>query len=196
MPLVVPQAMQVTVSGENQFQPWANVFGIKVPDPFLMASSVADEIATAFRTFYVSISGSLSTAWAARECYINDLRNATNPSYEPAFLDVAGTLAGETMPPQLAIVASHSTGLAGRSYRGRTYLAGWTEAANTGAGYVADSYRTLIAAEFEDLREDLALVTGGPVELAVVSRTLLEATPITSTSVDIEWDRQNRRKRR
>jgi hypothetical protein len=95
----------------------------------------------------------------------------------------------------MAICASHHTGFSGKSYRGRTYLGGWAEAANDSIGQVAASYRTLIQNAFDTLRSNLATGVTNGVELAVISRTLLVATPITATTVNASWDHQDRRKR-
>lgn len=194
--LVIPDALQVTCGGFNSGIRWNNVFGVSNDGTFLMSSSVAAEIQIAFEDFYTALAPSLTGLWQYDECIVRDIRTETSGSYDvPPAAPVVGSNASEMMPPQMAIVATHATGLRGKSYRGRTYLAGWGEGSNTAAGQVAETTAATIEGAFDALRTDLAGVTGGPFDLSVLSRKLLLATPITGTSVDSEWDRQDRRKR-
>lgn len=196
MVTVVPQGMLATVSGTVLGQPWANVHGLRVPEAFLLDQTVVDEIADCFHTLYTSLFGfGVCTTCDATAFVLSDLRTATSPSWDGAWLDFSGGATADPLPPQTAIVASHSTGFRGRSFRGRTYIPGWGENINDTIGQVLAATRAAIPGAFNTFRSDLAAVTNGPVEHAVVSRKLLVATPITSTTVDPEFDRQNRRKR-
>lgn len=193
--IVIPEALQVVVAGANLGTPWVNTYGIKGDGAFLLDQSVADEIGFAFRNAIVDVAPSLNFAWSVTSIQIRDLRTSTSPTWEADVPLFSGSNAGEAMPPQMAIVASHSTGQRGASFRGRTYLNGWTESVNEADGSVSAGARTTIVTMFEAIQTDLAAVTGGPFTLAVLSRKLLEANPITNTTVDTEWDRQDRRKR-
>lgn len=193
--LVVPDTLQVTATGTTFGQSWANVFGLSTGGAFLLDGTVAQDIADQFREFYADLNTSLNPSWSLTEIIVRDIRTTTGLSYSIPQATLIGTLTGDAMPPHAAICASHRTALGGRSYRGRTFLAGWNEAACDVNGQVAAGYQTLVTTAFDTLRANLAAnVTGAP-ELAVVSRKLLVSTPITETSVDPEWDRQDRRKR-
>lgn len=194
--LVVPNALQAVVQGQIAGETWVNVLGITAPNGFLLAQSNANELAEAVLEIYEAQVPSLSTAWTLSSVAIRDLRTATAPSWDATIFPLAGAASEQIMPPQSSIVASHKTGRRGPAYRGRTYLAGFTEATNTGDGKVAAVTSNQILTGFINATTALAAVTGGPFELAVISRKNLEANPIVSTTVDEEWDRQNRRKRR
>lgn len=192
--IVVPNGALGVISGTNLGQPWANVIGLRMPDNTLIDQSVADDVASRIRSAYASINGSLSTNWTMNAFVLQDLRTSSSPSWDAAFSAVVGIAGDNAMPSNFAITASHRTGLRGKSFNGRTYLCGWTEAANDATGKIATGYRTQVETMFDDMRTNLALVAGGAWEHAVVSRTLLVATPVTTSVVDQHWDHQDRRK--
>lgn len=194
--LVIPGALQVVIKGTNLGTNWANVWGVYNPDPFLLDQSIANDIADAFFDGYALDAASRTFGWSLDSIEVRDLRTATSPSWDAVITPFSGSNAGDAMPPQTAVVLSHRTGLRGKSYNGRTYMNGWVEVSNDGDGSVDPALRTALLAEVAAIEAGLAAVTGGPFELAVLSRKLLVATPITSTTVDSEWDRQDRRKRR
>lgn len=194
-PLIIPNALQVVVSGTNLGTNWVNTFGLVADGAFLLDQTVADDIAEAFRAPWFALRPALNLGWSAEEVLVRDLRTGTSPTIEADFAPFSGSNPGQAMPPHLAIVASHSTGFRGRSYRGRTYLNGFTEASNDADGTVLAVTRDEILTFFSAIKTNLAALTSGGFDLAVLSRVLLEANAITNTTVDDEWDRQDRRKR-
>jgi hypothetical protein len=98
------------------------------------------------------------------------------------------------LPVDTSIVVSWRTGLAGRSYRGRTYLPPWHETKNddsTGTFPVPDSTTvTGITVNAAGLISELAGISA---PLVVYSRTLSSAHTITGGFVDLSWDTQRRR---
>lgn len=194
--LVIPGAIQVVVKGQNLGTNWANVWGVYNPDPFLLDQAVANEIADAFFDGYALDAASRTFGWSLTAIEVRDLRTATSPSFDGVITPLSGSNSGDAMPPQTAAVISHRTGLRGKSYNGRTYMNGWVEVLNDGDGALTPGLQSALLAEVAAIEAGLAGVTGGPFVLAVLSRKLLEATPIVSSTVDNEWDRQDRRKRR
>lgn len=194
MAINIPRGALGVVKGTNLGQPWANVIGLRLPENFLISQAVADDIASRIRSAYASTVGSRVLSWTANAFVLQDLRTDTSPSWDGAWGAIVGTDSTNAMPSNIAVVASHKTGLRGKSYNGRTYLNGFSETANDASGKVATAYRTQFQTMFTDMRTNLALVAGGPVEQAVVSRKLLVATPVTSSTIDTHWDHQDRRK--
>jgi len=109
----------------------------------------------------------------------------------------AGTYAGEVEASQVAAVVSFRTGLAGRSHRGRNYLAGINSGAVTGnviatadaAGYVAD---------YVALADAIETVTGFKHVVcsfytAKFPRATALTTPITQYICNTRVDTQRRR---
>lgn len=87
-------------------------------------------------------------------CYAVALFEEGGPAFEyfPP-VEVAGTLAGEQVPNNLAICMTHRTARSGRSYRGRTYFGGFDEGSLLGnnvtevyAGFVETGWDAFIAA--------------------------------------------------
>lgn len=194
--LVIPRTFLITCSGTNQGTPWANVFGFSPNDPDVVLSQAdVDEIANDFRAFYVAINGLISDDWLLSSVQLADVRTATSPSWEASISSLAGGSTVDALSPQTAMVASHRTGLRGKSYSGRTYLSGFTESSNTPDGGIDSTSRTTVVNAFDALDDNLAGLVGAPGNRAVVSRKLLESNVIVSTSIDFEWDRQTRRKR-
>lgn len=186
----------VTVEGTLLGQTWANVYGVRLDVAAPLEEFGVAEIAEAFHTFYAGWASTLHTSWSAQRCVVADLQTALSPSYSAPFDDVVGLDSSQPMPPNMAVVASHRTGLRGKSYNGRTYLCGFTEQSNDASGQVLSTNRLGVETLFENLRTDLAALTTVPSAFAVLSRKLLVATPIVETTCDSEWDHQDRRKRR
>lgn len=193
--LVIPNTLQVACSGTNLGTNWTNVYGLQVDSAFLMSDAVATEITNAFGAMYAALAAFFNLGWVWDEVYINDLRTLNAPSYVPSFNGVSGTNTEHALSPAIAACVSHGTGFGGRSYRGRTYLSGWTESQNDGDGTIAAAVRQNVVTLFNNLRTDLENNVTNGAQLAVVSRTLLVSTAVTAHSVDAEWDHQDRRKR-
>lgn len=193
--VVIPDALQVVVSGQNLGTSWVNVWGVKNEGTFIMAQSVADEIGAAFVSGYGTLATGFNIGYSLDSVVVRDLRSSTSPAYDALITGFSGTNASHALAPQTAAVISHSTGLRGGSYRGRTYVSGLTEDSNEGDGSIATAARAGLLTMVAEIEDNLSTVTGGPFLLAVLSRKLLEANEITSSTVNPEWDHQDRRKR-
>lgn len=127
---------------------------------------------------------------------VTDLTTETSPGIEyTTGLPIAGTSADPGAPSNVTLAVKWTTGLRGRSYRGRTYIPGMTASVFTGntiSGGNATALTTIYA----------GLITNmlAPWELVVVSlmhdgawRSVATVTPISGASVDIYADSQRRR---
>lgn len=114
---------------------YENVFGFKA----LQDTSTLAQLATAFKTALVkNTSGGLLfnmlNTVTSSSLSVRDVAPGTAAGYDYAYTAVAGgTTSTDMLPPQAAAVISWRTALAGRSYRGRTYLPGMVES-NQAAG--------------------------------------------------------------
>lgn len=193
--IVVPDSLLATVRGSYQGEEWNNVIGITSATPFLLDQTVVNEIADVIRTAYASAAAAFHTAWTLTDISIADLRTATSPAWDSDVVDLAGSATGDAMSPNIAVCVSHQTGFRGRSYRGRTYLTGIPVSTMGPDGTIASSRAALFVGIFANMRLNLPDITAGEFTQAVVSRKLLEATPVVSSTVDTELDHQDRRKR-
>jgi hypothetical protein len=106
-------------------------------------------------------------------------------------LIIPGLATGDPLPPDTALVTTFRTGFRGRSFRGRTYWWGGTEANNDGTGRLLSAN----AVEF-NANWNAVVLTPSAAEavLCVASYTLASAAVVTSFTVQKVFDRQRRRK--
>jgi hypothetical protein len=128
-----------------------------------------------------------------------NLTTSTSPvsTFFPS-TDNIGTLTGNALPNNVAICVSYQTALRGRSYRGRTYHGGLTDAAVDDTTHISSTYQTNLAvsyiAFFAQIETDVSGVhvilsrrNGG------APRTVGAATEVESVSVDLALDSMRRR---
>lgn len=121
---------------------------------------------------------------------VRDLRTANQPLHE-ADVSSAGTGAGDLLVRAASIVVTMRTNLAGRSFRGRSYVPGFNEAQNGADGTIAPAASAAAAAWIAGIR---TAATARGHTLAVASVKLGISTPVTSQLVrDNVWDVQRRR---
>lgn len=101
--------------------------------------------------------------------------------------------------PRAAVLASHITGLRGRSYRGRTYFPPITEDYIQSGGTLTETAGTIWASFLNDIRSIQA--SAQEAQLVVYSETLsnpptsVVATPVTSIALRNALGSQRRRRR-
>lgn len=173
--------------------PWVNTFFFGLGTT--LDQALTDDIADDWAEAYMNLVGAMHTEWHLDSVVVTDLRTEGAPQFQSSSsMPVDGTSSANPLPYQAALVVSWLTALRGRSFRGRTYLGGFTEAASDGAG---PGSATL--ALVEAFRDDI--ISNGTVSVKVVSRfhdraKRLEgvATAITTGRVGTVWDTQRRRK--
>lgn len=107
--------------------------------------------------------------------------------------NVAGIAAATPMPSGVAAVVTHRTGFRGRSKRGRTYLAGFTEASNDTTGLVQAALVTEILAAWNAF--NAAVVAHADLDqFCVASYVNSSQEAVLTTTMDSSWDHQDRRK--
>jgi len=194
-PIVIPEAGLAVASGTVYGQPWVNVIGLRIDAGFALDQNIADSLGVDVRNLYNANVGLQVNDWQLDAVVIQDLRSGTAPAWDANITPVIGTNISDGMPPQVAMVVTHRTGLRGRSFRGRTYHAGLGEDSSTTSGQILTLTRTNFANAWTAFRTELATDFSGFIQHAVVSRALSETTLVTSSVADAEWDHQNRRKR-
>lgn len=94
----------------------------------------------------------ISTECVNTETYIVDLSSEAGPVASfPPFASPAGAASGPPVPNNAALVITHRTANRGRSYRGRTYVAGISKSIMFGS-YLTQSAVDDVAAAFNTLR--------------------------------------------
>lgn len=139
-------------------------------------------------------------------------RSVANGQAITTALGQNGSDTSTALPPQTALVVSWKTLSSGRRFRGRTYLAGFTEAQNDNLGYPLAACVTDVQVQSQAFLDTLIAANCA---LAVLSRggptypkpTIADPTPdpvtwepfastVVTAAVDAIWDTQRSRKPR
>lgn len=195
MPLIVTQGALVRLiwaqSGINYA---VNVYGAINTASAAITQTTANTLGSAIKAAF-SAGGAWNTQVGTSVTLANvGIRDVSAPN-RPEFLDagaaVAGTAAGNLAPLNTAICVTLRTALAGRSFRGRTYLSGLTTAAVSTGGLITGPVQAAAKAWVDAV--DAAMGANG-FPMAVISRTRNVANDVTLTQTrDALWDTQRRR---
>jgi hypothetical protein len=117
-----------------------------------------------------------------------DISTANGPAFEKAFT-TSGTNGSDPLPNGVTSVVTWRTGSTGRSFRGRSYIGGFTEGSSTG-----NSPSITLTGDLNGWAQDLIdNIDALTFALSVASRVLEEVNPITSFVVRSAWHSQRRR---
>lgn len=130
----------------------------------------------------------LSTGWRVDRYRMTPLDNISATSVWPK--THVGQETAQALPSNVAGVITLYTARRGRSYRGRFYLAGYTELSNQANGAPDVG---IFDAQRKQVSEFLAALTGSGIMLVVASYKLSTAEDVVSVGMDYRWDTQRRR---
>lgn len=183
--IIVPGTAQVELRATAQGEQVENVFHFtKDPVGGWDAATLLALCQSVWDNFVSNVIPGLSSTYVLREVYARDLSEEFGlvASYDGT-APVPGALADEPMPNNVSIVCTYRTGLAGRSFRGRSYLVGFVEPQFVGNSMGATPFATfqsIWTSFLEDVEADghiqviASRYTGG------APRTLGVATPVIS----------------
>lgn len=198
--LIVPGAAQMRLIWSLSGQLYAlNVLGVVNAGGIAITQALTNTIGTAVKAAFTSTAhvGAIATVVTLSNVGLRDIRTASQPEFIDTGAAVAGTLAGDFLPPQIAMCITLRTALAGAKFRGRVYLCGYGEATNTAAG-VLNSSATSVA--FVAAIKSALQASG--LDLGVIHRPTFPPLDVTAgfittvTSIvarDAVWDTQRRR---
>lgn len=192
----LPLGIKVAVEYDWNGEPVVNIYHVVTPDP--ITSIKLTTIANVFITWFVgNLASRMSNEIALTGVTALNLDVANGEKiFAPQIPPFAGTIVGESVSNNVASVCSLYTAQTGRSFRGRSYIAGMAELyvaqneldAAVAAGIVADfvvldgalvaANCTLVVASFQ---------SGG------VPRAVGIATSTDSYAVNLRVDTQRRR---
>jgi hypothetical protein len=201
--LVVAHAALLRLIWTQGGAPYAvNVLGVANAAPIPITQAVTNTLGTAVKAALASsgLNIELAASVALESVGLRDI----NVAHQAEFIDsnppAPGTAVGDMLPPQIALVVTIRTSLAGRSFRGRCFIPGWAETANGTNGQAAAAAGSAAAGFVNGIA--LALRASG-MELAVVSRPAPTADPPRPVGIvtafasvqvrDLVWDTQRRR---
>lgn len=186
-----------------------NVLHARIPGTFTPTSTIADSITTAMDSLVTSsgLRAFLASTTRLPFASLRDLRTPNNALIEGTVSPTLGTGVTDALPHQIAAVVTLRTAKAGRSFRGRTYLPGFDEAANDVNGAIGDTTRTALDAFAAGF---LTVINHDSMQLVVWNRPVIDRAPgancavlrpgsienVTSAIIrDNRWDSQRRRNR-
>jgi hypothetical protein len=203
-PLVIPNTVQVrwfwTLNGVDA----VNVVHAIVQPAFVPTPAIAQALFSAIATQW---GGSLATPWVPasttfEKVDIRDIRAANLAPVESSAGSVPGADAAMALPNQVAAVLTLRTANAGKSFRGRIFMPGFSMSAQGIDGHMAPGFVDNLSTFGSTL---IAAFSGNQMTLAVASRpvhdkdtgALIKAgfsTQVTQVVVrDNRWDTQRRR---
>lgn len=197
--LVVPNSAQMRLIWSLGGQLYAlNVMGV-VANAVPITQALTNTIGSAIKTALTSSGhvGALHTTVALANIGLRDIRTANTAEFIDTGGAVAGTLAGDLLPPQTALCVTLRTAQAGRSFRGRVFLPGFGEGQNAAGGTISStgscvSFVTAIKAALVTSSMDLGVLSRPAPDLPVPRAGFI--TIVTSiVARDSVWDTQRRR---
>lgn len=198
--LVVPNAGVLRLIWSFSGQLYAlNVMGVVNSSNVAITQALTNTIGAAVKSGLTSSGHAalLNTSIALVSVGLRDIRSANTAEFIDSGGVVSGANAADPLPLQIANVVTLRTAFAGRSFRGRVYLCGYTEANNTPGGVLSSvtagvAFITAIKAALVASSLDLGVLSRPAPQLPVPRAGFI--TPVTSiVSRDAVWDTQRRR---
>lgn len=199
--LVVPNAAQMRLIWSLSGQLYAlNVLGVVNAGSVAITQALTNTIGAAIKTSFTSSThgAAVSTLVSLANVGLRDIRSANTAEFIDTGGAVAGTATGgDLLPPQTALCITLRTAQAGRSFRGRVYLPGYTELSNIVTGTINNP-----APAVTFITGIKSALTANGLDLGVLSRPAPTAVPprfgfitvVTSiVARDSVWDTQRRR---
>jgi len=167
-PLQIPQGAQLRLLWNINNQLGINVLGLLITGNPVINQALAETIGSAVKGAYTTnLAPRMAPGTQLVRVGIRDLRSPNLPEFRDTGTIPPGTGTGDPMPNYVCAVATLRTNGSGKSFRGRIYYSGFTEAENTGSGSASAAVGTSIVAFTTAI--DTA-VTGSGFRLAVLTR--------------------------
>lgn len=156
-----------------------NVMGARVLSGTTFNQTLANTLGTAIKSaFSANLAASLSTSASLVRVGVRDLRADHLPEFRDVNAAIPGSATGDPLPASVAMCVTQRTGLAGKSFRGRTYLSGFAEGSNDATGSSASAAAT---ASINFMAAVAAAMNSNGLKAAVVSRPAEHYTIVKTT---------------
>ncbi|MCK5318570.1 MAG: hypothetical protein KAJ55_11670 [Anaerolineales bacterium] len=192
----LPLGVRIAVEYEQFGKVIVNVYHVTTTDPILTAKLF--DLADVFRDWWINTQRTgLSTDIALTSITALNLDVPNGQKVTRVVSPVSPGLAvGDAISNNVALVASLATSLTGRSFRGRSYMAGLREvdvtANNVSVGFAAGTVSNYIALTSNLIGANALLVVAS-FQSGGVPRAEGVATEVSSVSVNTRVDTQRRR---
>jgi hypothetical protein len=156
-----PQVAKITFVGHRDTRQWVNVFhAYKASGPVLRIDLI--NLANAYKAAWdASYKGSMTTNIVLDQIQCRKLDPLDPQAYDSTTgLPSGGTVASPCEAANVTLTISWRTGLAGRKYRGRNYIAGVAEAFVTALDAITPAFLSAVSS-VADYLFNAPLVAGG-----------------------------------
>jgi|KBSMisStaDraftv2_1062788.scaffolds.fasta_scaffold75486_3 hypothetical protein len=137
--LIVPNGAQVKLKWLVAGTPMLTVLGASGTNTVAVTQTLANTIGAGVKSAFTSsgYAGCVGISAALEKVSVRDVKGPNQPEFEDTGAAVAGTNADtDFLPKNVALVVTYKTLLAGKSYRGRSYLPALMEADSEFAGTI------------------------------------------------------------
>jgi len=191
---VVPQCALLRLVWRKGSADWAvNVLGVENATAIAINQALANTLSNAIQTTFTTsgLKAIVHNTWSLRQIGIRDINIAAAFEFIGSAAAQAGLGGGSALPDQVAYCATIRTTLAGKSYRGRYYQAGFNAASSDINGVPTGAATAAVVAFLTGINAKLA--TSG-LKGAVISRKLhTHQLWDTITARNTTWSTQRRR---
>lgn len=199
--LIIPNTVMVRLLWQTATHRPVNVLGALKTGTVTVNQALTNTVGTAIKSAFTSSGHAavVGTGVSLLNVGLRDLSQANLAEFVDSGAAVPGTATGDLLPPQLALVSTLRTALAGKSYRGRVYLMGYTETSSDANGQASVAARTAATTFLNAINTALQ---ASAMQLAVMSRPNAAtgkvgfSTAVTTVQMrDAIFDTQRRRAR-
>lgn len=159
-PRIIANCGQLTLNWSGPSRTWRNVYGV-IGNPTLpvfdqtLANALFTGISSVFGTS--GLGPLLSDLAILESITIRDLHVANSAPITSTGTPVGGGGTGDMLPLNTAAVVTLRTAFAGKSFRGRSYITGFTEAVNDVNGRISTAANTAAVAFVQGIVGQLTL---------------------------------------
>lgn len=168
--LVIPNAVMLKLNWSAGTRSWQNVLGLiklggNAPIDQALADSLFASAVTAFTNS--GLAATMSPNVNLVSVSVRDISTANFAEFTSVGTAQPGTGTDDMLPLNVAAVATLRTASAGKSFRGRVYFSGFTEAENDALGRTSTTVNQNVVGFLNQLN---AATTAASLALAVLSR--------------------------
>lgn len=206
--LVIPNSCIIKIRWQMGGRLWLNVLGGQ-GNPVLptIDATLAEALFVDTKTALTSsgLGALLGTSVALDSLFIRDISAANRFEFKSTGAGQVGTGTGDPLPLNVAACVTLRTTGAGKSFRGRTYFSGFTEAQNDPGGRQAAAVGTAVVAFVNAIntaykaRAIALAVLSHPRDAVTIPEKIIPGKPGFGTAVSVvehrntKWESQRRR---
>jgi len=195
VPFLVPRVSLVCRHPDGQNMVNVLTFGVSM-DTTIVGYNKDDMADDIFAVLGADLAPNVATTVEVSGCYVNDIVNPAGIAGKSSSAAIAGALAGDVLPSQVAAVVSLTPVLANFRRKGRNYWGGATENENTSAGKPSATHLTALKVMVDGWIAGVVIPAGAnsfTITLGMWSRTLMTSSSVAASRPNTSWCTQRRR---